>query len=123
MTEKLKPMWVQSEAIRLCRTLEEIAPKFGAHIALTGGCLYKDGMRKDCDIIVYRIRQVNEIDRVGLFAAFETVGIKVDNDYGFCVKAHYGQWSVDLLFPNHESEDDAYEGSQQDCTFKPLPLE
>lgn len=50
--------WTQEEAIQLCRLLEALAPTFGCHVALTGGCLYKDGERKDCDILLYRIRQV-----------------------------------------------------------------
>lgn len=108
MNQFLTPMWIQKEAIIFCRELEEIAPKFGAHIALTGGCLYKDGMRKDCDIIVYRIRQVDAIDRAGLFDALATIGVKVKNDYGFCVKAKYGTWAVDFLFPEFSDEAGEY---------------
>jgi hypothetical protein len=107
---KLKPLWIQTEAIQLCRKLEEIAPKFGAHIGLTGGCLYKDGLRKDCDIVVYRIQQIEQIDREGFFEALKSLGITVDGDYGFCVKAHYGLWlSVDFLFPNYDSEDNYHD--------------
>lgn len=40
-------------AIILCRTLEPLFQKFGYHVGLTGGCLYKEGERKDVDIIVY----------------------------------------------------------------------
>lgn len=45
-------VWTQREAIDLCIKLERIAPAFGAHVALTGGLLYKSGQRKDCDFNV-----------------------------------------------------------------------
>lgn len=60
-------LWSLDEAVQLCRKVEEIAPKFGCHVALTGGTLYKDGLRKDCDLLFYRIRQTEEIDLNGLF--------------------------------------------------------
>lgn len=41
------------KAITLCRELEAIVRPFGWHVGLTGGCLYKDGDRKDVDVIVY----------------------------------------------------------------------
>ncbi len=43
-------VWTQEEAIELCRIIEDICPQAGCHVALTGGCLYKDGERKDLDI-------------------------------------------------------------------------
>lgn len=44
-------------AVELCRIVEAGAANYGCHIALTGGCLYKDGDRKDFDLMFYRIRQ------------------------------------------------------------------
>lgn len=61
-------MWKQERAIKLARLVAGGCQIYGCHVALTGGCLYKDGDRKDCDLIFYRIRQVDEIDRDGLFA-------------------------------------------------------
>ena len=58
-------------AVALCREIEKIAPNFGCHVALTGGCLYKDGARKDIDILFYRIRQVEKIDHEGLKQALQ----------------------------------------------------
>lgn len=46
-------MWTQAEAIKLARRVEELAPMYGCHVALTGGCLYKDGQRKDLDLLFY----------------------------------------------------------------------
>jgi hypothetical protein len=53
--------WTQADAIALCRKIEEHVPDAGMHVALTGGCLYKDGTRKDADILFYRIRQADEL--------------------------------------------------------------
>lgn len=64
--------WTQPEAIALCVEIERFAPLCGCHVALIGGCLYKIGNRKDCDIILYRIRQATKI-----------------NYEGFCHKAIY----------------------------------
>ena len=68
--------WTQSQAIDLCRQIEAIAPEFGCHVALTGGLLYKDGNRKDCDIVFYRVRQVAEINVKGLFDALCAIGVR-----------------------------------------------
>jgi len=60
-------LWTQEAAMKLCREIEMIAPLHGAHVALTGGCLYKAGPRKDLDLVFYRIRQANKIDSNALF--------------------------------------------------------
>ena len=91
--------WTQEEAIQLCRLLEALAPTFGCHVALTGGCLYKDGERKDCDILLYRIRQVSAIDTEGLFAALSLIGFEGIAGFGWVFKAKYKGKSVDLFFP------------------------
>lgn len=64
-------VWDQKTAIDLCSKIELICPQYGCHVALTGGTLYKEGPRKDCDILFYRIRQVDEIDHDNLFIALE----------------------------------------------------
>ena len=55
----LDQFWTQEEAIALCKKIESIVPLAGCHVALTGGCLYRDGHRKDLDILFYRIRQID----------------------------------------------------------------
>lgn len=97
--------WQTSEAMALCRLIEAVAPDYGAHVALTGGLLYKDGARKDADILLYRIRQVEFIDMLGLCEALEKIGIEIGNDYGWCVKAKYQGKPVDLFFPEHDGVD------------------
>lgn len=97
-------MWTQSEAIALCIEIERIAPQFGAHVALTGGLLYKQGERKDADILLYRIRQVEEIDEAGLFEALAAIGIAKTGGFGWCHKAEYAGKKIDFFFPEEAGE-------------------
>lgn len=96
-------VWTQAAAIGMCCTLEAIAPEFGCHVALTGGCLYKAGVRKDCDVLFYRIRQVHQIDIEGLFQALAQVGFVRQSGFGWCYKATYEGRPVDCFFPENES--------------------
>lgn len=91
--------WTQSEAIALCRKIEDVCPAFGCHVALTGGLLYKIGERKDLDLVFYRIRQVAEIDVDGLFGALAKLGIERDRGSGFVVKALMRGRRIDCFFP------------------------
>lgn len=99
-------MWTQADAIALCVAIEDVCPKFGCHVALTGGLLYKSGPRKDADILFYRIRDVAEIDISGLLCVLQELGIthdyERDDEYGdelWCVKAMYHGRPIDLFFP------------------------
>lgn len=93
---------ITQEALTLCRLVEAIAPLYGAHVGLTGGCLYKDGERKDIDLVLYRIRQVEKMDLDGLFKAFEeSIGLVVTKRHGFVNKATWRAFSVDLLIPEN----------------------
>jgi hypothetical protein len=104
--------WTQAEAIDLCRKIEAICPQYGAHVALTGGTLYKDGSRKDADILFYNIRQVNEIKRdMLLWALQDQLGFVMGKQHGWCQKSTYQGKVVDLFFPelypsSEFSEDD-----------------
>jgi len=100
-------LWKQSEAIELCKIIELIAPKFGCHVALTGGLLYKEGERKDCDILFYRIRQVEKIDMDGLFSALALLDVIKQSGVGFVFKATYHGKCIDMFFP--ESIDGNYD--------------
>lgn len=95
----MKNMWSHPDAIFLCKAVERICPKFGCHVALTGGCLYNEGPRKDCDLLFYRIRQQKTIDLPGLFAALAEIGLLKVSGFGWCVKAKYCGLPCDLLFP------------------------
>ena len=98
-------VWTQAEAIELCRQIEAIAPDYGAHVALTGGLLYKDGARKDADILFYRIRQVEAIDVEGLMEELgDKAGICALTDFGWCYKASYLGKPIDFFFPEREGD-------------------
>lgn len=103
--------WTQAEALSLCREIEAYCPQHGAHVALTGGLLYKDGPRKDADILFYRIRQVEEIDYAGLFETLKLcLGIEKTGGFGWCHKALWNGKKIDFFFPDetgvYEREDD-----------------
>lgn len=89
----------QKEAIRICVQLEKIAPLCGCHVALTGGSLYKPGLRKDVDLLFYRIRQVSEIDTEKLFAMMEAIGYTKPTGMGWLYKTTMGEIPIDMFFP------------------------
>ncbi len=91
--------WNQSEAVEVCRKIEAICPAFGCHVALTGGALYKDGERKDLDILFYRIRQAPDIDMAGLWTALSEIGVEKVSGFGWCHKAVMGEKKIDCFFP------------------------
>lgn len=94
--------WTLNEAIDICKEIEIISPKFGCHIGLTGGVLYKEGSRKDLDLILYRIRQTPVIAFEELFLEMEKIGIKKVSGFGFCIKAEYKDKKIDFLCPEEE---------------------
>lgn len=91
--------WTLSSAAEFCRMVEGSCPQYGCHVALTGGSLYKDGERKDCDILFYRIRQATHIDIDGLKIALSSLGIEFGEAYGWVHKASYLGQSIDMFFP------------------------
>ncbi|AXK43823.1 hypothetical protein [Erythrobacter aureus] len=93
--------WTTEAAMALCAQIEEFAPKFGCHVALTGGTLYKPGPRKDVDILFYRIRQVDDIDRQGLMMALHGMGLEIGKRHGWVQKGTWEGKPVDLFFPDH----------------------
>lgn len=100
--------WPKSLAHDFCCLIEQDAPSLGFHVALTGGCLYKGGeTRKDCDVVLYRIRQETEdflAAKARLLIRFAIMhSIIVRGDYGFVVKCEWRGHAVDFLFP--ESSD------------------
>jgi len=128
MTNELEPIlnasppkktWTQPEAIDLCRKIEAVCPEFGCHVALTGGVLYKDGPRKDLDLLFYRIRQVETIDYGGLYAALGDIGVGVIVAHGWVTKAEFQGRPIDLFFPDepYTGADDHYTpGAKQETT-------
>lgn len=85
--------------VEVCRIIESFAPFFGCHVALTGGSLYKQGDRKDLDLIFYRIRQSPMIDTDGLFNAMVNLGFAKPDGFGWIFKTEYKGVPIDMLFP------------------------
>lgn len=96
--------WTQQQAIDLCVAIEAFSPRFGCHVALSGGCLYKEGARKDVDIILYRIRQAPKIAFEELFEEMAKIGITKLSGFGFRHKAIYCGKHIDFLSPEEEGE-------------------
>jgi hypothetical protein len=116
-------MWTQQQAINLCREVENVCPRFGCHVALTGGLLYKDGKRKDCDLLFYRVRQVKKIDTEQLWAALSAIGLVADVDrFGWCVKGTYDGKPVDIFFPEEIRGGQGY-GECDECGCVPEECE
>lgn len=105
--------WTLDSAQALCMAVESVVPAFGCHVALTGGVLYKEGERKDCDLVIYRAGLplpsdtrgdfFSTVDRPRMLEALERVGLTVVREYGRVVKCTMGGVSdVDLIFPECE---------------------
>lgn len=92
-------VWTTAAALSLCKRIEAVCVPFGVHVALTGGLLYKDGPRKDCDIMLYAVRQ-QEPDWFRLWDVLEQIGLTVHANYGFVIKARYAGLPVDILRPD-----------------------
>jgi len=104
--------WTMKEAIELCQRIESIAEKYGAHVALTGGTLYKSGERKDVDILFYRIRQQDSIRAVAMCEElYDVLGINIHACFGWVVKATMlhpitGEINdIDFFFPEDRKHD------------------
>jgi hypothetical protein len=97
-----KVTWTLPEAIDLCKKIEMISPEFGCHVALTGGVLYKEGHRKDLDILFYRIRNVETINVNGLVDELKNLGLTDFTGFGWCRKAKFKDKKIDMLFPEEQ---------------------
>lgn len=106
--------WMRHDAIDLCCLIEQICPKYGCHVALTGGLLYKFGPRKDCDLLFYRIREAKEIAKDGLWAALSDIGFEETEGFGWCHKATFRGKPVDCFFPEED-------GGTYATNTEPLP--
>ncbi len=91
------------EARSICKEIEAFCPFYGFHVLLTGGCLYKEGPRKDLDIGFYRINLLNKmapVDGPGLINQLRQIGftqLKAASDYH--IKGFYRHRPVDIMFP------------------------
>lgn len=94
--------WTTDEAIELCKLIEPIAARCGCHIGLTGGLLYKEGPRKDCDLVIYSIRS-EVINFKEFYSELSKVGVNFKQAFGFVTKVEYKGKSIDILYPEDET--------------------
>ncbi len=100
--------WTLEEALSLFPALYVTAQRVGLYPALTGGTLYKEGRRKDLDILFYRNRQQMVLQREELLERLSDMGFEIGRRYGWVTKAKYRGKSVDLFFPEDPTNDGEY---------------
>jgi hypothetical protein len=114
----LDPMnseWSLQEAITMCQFIEPIISPFDAHIGLTGGCLYKGGLRKDLDIVLYPHGGSGGMKETELVEALEKAGFGMGKRFTRVQKAMWFGKSIDFIFPHHEGEPGCEIGSDEPC--------
>ncbi len=114
--EELTP---KEKAIELCRLLYDQLEPLGFYPSLTGGLLYKDGSRKDIDILIYRNRQkVDKFEVIDIESQLNSVGVEITGYFGFVTKAEWKGVVVDLFNPetNEEAFNEWYENHRTELT-------
>jgi hypothetical protein len=115
--------WMRDIAVEFCIKLEAIAPTYGAHVALSGGVLYREGKRKDLNLVIYRHGgRVKEIDRAGLVAALvDQLKMEPVRITGRVYKMRYQGRQVDLMIHDAaEAADSDYDDELADDPFVAL---
>ena len=89
----------------MCADLYRVLEPHGYYPALTGGLLYKEGNRKDIDIIIYRNRQkVQGFETVDLSRLLAEVNLNITASFGFVTKARWRGFVVDIFNPETNDE-------------------
>lgn len=107
MIPKPKPIKkaVLSNGLELCQILRGELVDKGYYPALTGGLIYKNGPRKDIDIVIYRNRQDHDhFEMSDIFGELEQCGLENIEYYGFVTKAKWKGFTVDLFNPETNIE-------------------
>ncbi len=95
----------KNEGMELCKILHESLSQKGFYPALTGGLLYKDGARKDIDIIIYRNRQQHAgFEMHNIEHDLNECGVFIDECYGFVTKAKWKGFTIDLFNPESTAD-------------------
>ena len=91
-------MCTQKDGIELCKLISENIKD--AFPALTGGLLYKEGERKDIDIVLYRHRQDIDPNETSEWESdLMRIGVDIIQCYGFVTKAKWKGFNVDIFNP------------------------
>lgn len=97
----------QDIGIKICKSIYKTLSNNGFYPALTGGLLYKDGDRKDCDIVIYRNRQkISSFELQDIEWILIACGFSEFKHFGFVTKVKYGDIDVDLFNPESFQDDD-----------------
>lgn len=98
--------WSLEEAIVLIKNIEAICPQYNCHVALTGGLLYKEGRRKDLDIIFYAVGSIPPVDIqwTGLIQDLKYLGLTNFKSLGRVTKAYYEGKAIDIIDPTIEGD-------------------
>jgi hypothetical protein len=98
-----------SDGINLCKLMQKELDEIGLFPALTGGLIYKDGQRKDIDIVIYRHRQkLRFFETIDIKKQLESIGIEITGFYGFVTKAKWNGFIVDIFNPETTKDDLTY---------------
>lgn len=90
----------QEAAIEICKEIYPKLSEAGFYPALTGGSLYKEGLRKDVDIIIYRNRQAApQFEMTDIKDLLIELGFTDLEFFGFVTKSQYKGVSVDIFNP------------------------
>ena len=93
------------KAVEICKVIHNtLSPLY--YPALTGGTLYKDGERKDIDIVIYRHREKDYVDMLDVAESLKLVGFTDFVFYGWCTKCKYQGISIDLFNPEDNTCDE-----------------
>ena len=105
LPEEEKKECTCSMAHMLCAQLYRVLEPHGYYPALTGGLLYKEGDRKDIDIIIYRNRQkVQSFETVDIADLLAEVNLNITASFGFVTKAEWFGNVVDIFNPETNDE-------------------
>ncbi len=91
-------------AIELCTKLYNNLSPIGIFPALTGGTLYKEGERKDIDIVLYASDNGREICCDDVKVILINSGVFSIQNYGRVIKASYHGVAIDFILPEFEGE-------------------
>lgn len=95
--------WTAEDAFILAKEVEAIAPQYGYHVALTGGLLYKEGPRKDCDLVLYRDGNEKYSPQQLLWGLAKIVNFTTDTVAHYRVhKATWRGLPVDIFLPEND---------------------
>jgi hypothetical protein len=125
--------WDFKNAKKLCQQLELLVSPLGAHVALTGGVLYKQGLRKDVDILFYPDGCATTFNRHEILDAIdEHKDFEILEVLGRVVKARaWGIGNIDFFFldfdmsvkqaPGYGDSNKIRINSFQDLYMNPVP--